>query len=97
MVSPQKRAQFVMSLPPEVSVSRGVVSSHLKRGLLPPEDRAVFRVLGTKELDGNTSEQKFRLAVTDGEAKFTAALIVLDSQDEGGIFLPEKDDVVDFR
>ena len=72
-----------------MSLSAGVVSSHLKRGLLPPEDRSVLRVLGTKEID----KEKVRLAVTDGKDRFTSALLVVGE----GVFLPEKDDVVDFR
>ena len=72
-------------------LSSGVIASHLLRGHVPPDDRAVLKVLGLKEI---VPGEKVRLAVTDGKDRFNAGLIVLDGDE--ALFLPEKDDIVDF-
>ncbi len=69
------------------------MSSHLEKGLVPPRDRAVLQVLGTKEI---VKGEKFRLAVTDGTDKYKNGLIVLNKEEEEEQTLPDKDDVVDF-
>jgi len=76
-----------------VALSRGVISSHLDRGLLPPVGNAVFKVLGLKTLEEG---KKFRLAVEDGLSRYNRGLIVVGEGVDGDLFMPEKGDVVDF-
>ena len=79
-------------------LSRGVIASHLSKGLLPPADQSVFRVLGTRPVNdksGAASQEKFRLALSDGRDKFTQAMVVLP--EGGAAALPRKDQVLDVR
>ncbi len=76
------------------SLSRGVIASHLNRGLLPPEERSVFKVLAIRPLK---PDRKYRVAVTDGIDRFTAGLIVIEPDQNDAVLLPERGDIVDFR
>ena len=61
-----------------MSLSAGAISEFLQRGVLPPPDRSVFKVLGVKKL----SPLKHRVAVTDSVQKYNQGLIVLQEGDE---------------
>lgn len=52
-------------MPGSALLSRGVIASHLHQGLLPPDDRAVFRILALRHLGGDSEPAKYRLAVVD--------------------------------
>jgi hypothetical protein len=70
-----------------MALSQGVIASHLERGKIPPRDRAIFRILGTKAL----LDKKYRFTMTNGVDKYNQGMIVLWDGDK----LPKMGDVVD--
>jgi hypothetical protein len=69
-----------------LTLSPGVIASHLERGWTPPRDRAVFKILGTRAL----CAQKVRFAMTDGVDKYNHGMIIFRDSDK----LPEKGYVI---
>lgn len=88
-----------LSTSTETCLSKGVIQSNLNAGVLPPNERAVFKVLGLKTLNpnggNNESNVKVRLAISDGQDKFVKALLIFPR--ENPPVLPKKDDIVDLR
>jgi len=68
---------FKTMIPP---LSENYIQNYIAKWVLPPPG-SIFQVLGTKPIQGDSSNLKFRLCLSDGINRFSQAMLMLPDQD----------------
>jgi hypothetical protein len=62
------------------SLSENYIADYVAKWVLPPSG-SVFQVMGTKKIQGDPSNLKYRLCLSDGIHRFSQAMIYLADAD----------------
>ena len=70
------------------SISKGAILQYICKGELPPPSRSVFQVMGTRKIanppgaGSNGNMLKYRVSISDGNHRFSQAVLMLDDESQ---------------